>query len=54
MVDGFDGYTIMDALEPVYSLDAIGVIKFIIFRWFYVYGFIEQIINDMVCWWKLR
>ena len=46
MVDGFDGYTVIDALYPNYGINSIGIIKFIIYRWFYVYGFIDQIIND--------
>ena len=46
LVDGFDGYTVIDALEPVYGIDSIGVIKFVLYRWCYVYGFMNQVIND--------
>ena len=36
----------MKSLLPEYELNALGIIKFILFNWIYIYGFLKQIIND--------
>ena len=46
MVDAFDGYTVLQALEPVYEKDAVSILKVIIFKWVHVLGHIEQIVSD--------
>ena len=46
IIDGFDGYSVSSALRPLYNIDALGIIKFVIFEYIWPYGLIGQLITD--------